>query len=203
MANTFRAIGSTAMSMAVVTWLCWPLARRSQPLLGVGPIATTNRITSALLNPVISPRGPRDPFIVAQIENPAEPVASNEQRAELEPEVLELDPATMLNTLQLNATFLQGNQNAAMINGRVYRQGEKLAFGETMDGEWIVKRVGHNETLVAYKDREFRLSFTGLDAVEVTDANEGAFELPATPNVFSSFLNLLRQGGSRNQGSER
>jgi hypothetical protein len=172
----------TAVVAAAVAYCSWshlfapeaPVSDRS------GKLPT---ITAAQLSPTVAPRAERDPFRPVRATSPLAPGTT---KAGVSPPVVKggvaagqkpgataggttaagpqgasdmREPADLLGRLTLNATSLQGDRRVAMINGRLYEQGERLRLPELGTAACVVACILPHKVQLDWTGKTLELTY--------------------------------------------
>ncbi|NQT13396.1 MAG: hypothetical protein HQ582_11640 [Planctomycetes bacterium] len=173
----------TAITMAAVAWCCWPHMNGATPRIGAEEAALPE-ITQALLSPTINSVCQRDPFQPTSLGDtasekdtvPAEPpdnatelpaAESPPTRPIYAPPTASTEPAPevliaqVLRQLALNATYIQGDRRVAVINGRIFREGDVLARCGSSKEPCTVQRVFRDRVRIQYRGRNTEFGYRG------------------------------------------
>ncbi len=152
----------TAIVVALMVYCCWCCLCVPQPEPVVLNEGDLPQINSALLSPVIQPvpdRNPFRPLEAVKMVSAKGKVPTTAGPGQEEP-ATQRSIAEVLSSLALNATYIQGNQRLAMIDGRVYRQGEPLAIpGESVTEPCVVARIAADKVLIRHRGQTVELKY--------------------------------------------
>lgn len=161
MSRTIAKIMPMATVVALVSWWCWPYLEGPDTVAASRPKDELPRITDPLLSPDVEPTAPRDPF---------RPV-HQEKTDSLEREPLPTPPPAQpkppaedqiretLSGLVLGATYIQGDRRAALIDGRVYRQGEPLELSTPTPEPCVVAGIFPDKVLILHRGRTVEVTY--------------------------------------------
>jgi len=166
MSQAIGKLAPTAIVAAVVAWCCWPYLREPTSGAGVEEDGNLPQIARSLLSPAIKPASSRDPFqpldtkktVSTRSQQPTAPGTTQEVPTPKE------DTTDILNSLALDATYIQGNRRVALINGRVCVQGEPLAISDSaplsqVAEPWIVTQISAHKVLIQRRGRTVELRY--------------------------------------------
>ncbi|MBY0398396.1 MAG: hypothetical protein K2X91_18270, partial [Thermoleophilia bacterium] len=161
--------GPPALFLAAVAYLLWPYVD-PEPTPPLKP-STIPTIRAAWLKPKFADAGPRDPFSPPDAKAPdpnavakskaakkgakAKDVAKKEAEAAPPPPPPEPTPE-----FALGATLVRGRVRAAILDGKVYREGEVVPDGKTSGG-WTIALIRGEGVILTHKRRRspFYLGF--------------------------------------------
>jgi hypothetical protein len=69
--------------------------------------------------------------------------------------------ANILAGLALGAIYIQGDRRVALINDRVYAQGERLAISASAAEPCIVSQISADRVLLLYRGQTVELEYAG------------------------------------------
>jgi len=161
MSATIGKLVPTAAVATVAIWCCWPYFGETVSRVGMQQADSLPQIAQSLLSSVIEPTSDRNPFKPWEALNTdstpnEQPTAANTAQNAQSPEE---DAFDILNSLMLDATFIQGSRRMALINGRVCEQGEPLAISGSIAEPCIVSRISAHSVLIQYGDRTVELTY--------------------------------------------
>lgn len=183
MSIPIEKLAPTAIIMAAIAWCCGPYMDGSTSGIGVED-ARLPEITEALLSPAINPVCQRDPFqptcpgdtVSEEDKGPAEPpdkamepppAESPPPRAIYATPTVPTGPtpevliAQVLRQITLDATYIQGNRRVAVINGRIFREGDVLARCGSSKEPCTVQRVFRDRVRIQYRGRNTEFGYRG------------------------------------------
>lgn len=160
--SVWSRLAPLAGFVAAVVYCAWPYlfpSPRPVPKASLLP-----RMESASLKPAIDPASDRDPFARvrpdAATKPPAAPAPAPARHVALASnlgpnpkatasapaargpdERKAVQPASIADGLKLGATMVGGARRAAIINGKVYSQGETIVVSEGFPSSWTLSRV--------------------------------------------------------------
>lgn len=179
MSGTLGKLAPTAIVCGLVAWCCWPHLEGSHWATGVQPAAELPRLAGELLSPQIEPAPDRDPFQPPPVRKPAPP--ENRQPAEPPPgkveherTVVEEAPVDVFSGLALGAIYIRGDRRVALINGRVYQQGQPLVLSVPAADPCIVTEVSAERVLLLHRGQTVELKYAApvLRAENTEDARK-------------------------------
>jgi hypothetical protein len=95
----------------------------------------------------------------------------------------------MLKGLVLSGTYTSGTRRAALINGRLWEQGERMTFSKSTAKPWVLARVLPDRVLVESDGKTLELNYPGPESKAATpNTDQGADSLlnkRAIPGVLS------------------
>jgi hypothetical protein len=139
-------VAPTAVVAAMVTYWCWPH-------LVDGPAAEQPRaklpaLDTALVSPPKSAAPERDPFLTGP--QPANAAGANEPPPTVHSQPTEqhaYDPAQSEQWV-LNATMLRGERRIAVINGKLYGEGEPIATPDPTAHPYVVSEIDSDQVVI-------------------------------------------------------
>ena len=178
MAISILKVAPTAV-VVVVSGVCtWPYVWAPDDGSGGPKPAEPPGLSAALLEPAVGADFERNPFqetagvrlalarsafarlkgrLADTLKRRKPEVPAEEPEAARRPvERLGVDPAA---NLVLNATYIQGQKRLAMINGRVYSQGEMLKGIESATGRWKLSEVRPHSVVIDVRGKLMELSY--------------------------------------------
>ncbi len=145
-------------------------AGKQAPVAGAGQAVTAAGSPDA--PPAVRVAG-RNPFQV--VANP-DPIADGKNST---PELEKTDsPLTTLDGLTLNATFLQGPTQMAIIDGRIYEPGQNLVGADNAPSSLVVAQVLVNKVVFQAGGKSYFLAYP--DQLASSNAGAGADNAPRT-----------------------
>ena len=171
----------TAIVAAIVVWCCWPYLEHGGPG-EVGANAHSPQITHALLEPTVAPEASRDPFhVVATAKTPGAPkekVAPGTKASADSRATQKKDAAEMLKGLTLSGTYISGSRRAALINGRLWEQGQRLELSKDAAEPWVLAQVFPYGVVIQSGAKSIELKYPGP---EVKPARTAPIAAAAAP----------------------
>ena len=76
----------------------------------------------------------------------------------------EEDRVKFLGGLMLSATYIQGNRRVAIVNGRIYKQGDPLSVSGTTRGPGTITTISADKVVILYCGRTVELEYANLAA---------------------------------------
>ena len=165
MSGTLGKMAPTAILFMLLAWCCWPYLERPRSTTGVGQGSDLPRITGALLSPTVEPASVRDPFQPPQASQPA-PSPSKKPTAPPpeQPKAAAAEKVTdVFAGLSLGAIYIRGDRRVALINDRVYAQGERLTVSASAAEPYIVGEISADKVLLLHRGQTVELKYAGLD----------------------------------------
>jgi hypothetical protein len=154
--------------LGLIGYCCWPYAGSpsGEPEVKSGPKIA--RIPSDMLAPAIDAPSARDPFRIAAQPPPSDAApksgsngpAPGGNTPPAAPPPPPQDADRPLTTLVLNATFLQGNRRVALINNRLYSEGDTLQAGNAATSDWVVAQIESFRVVLAGTDQQRELNYS-------------------------------------------
>ena len=185
MSQLVRKSAPLLVTLAFVAWCCWSQVSESKPLLDDMDEAKLPRIDRHALRPEISALSQRDPFVVG-LDKPAE--AARVEAVSQAPTELLFDPRTVLSSLRLNATIVGTDRPSAILNGRIYGQGEQIALAGLSDLDCRLQRVEAERVILKIEKEEFEIIYSPLPTTRQKQAKEPqpASTTPGQPDLAAS-----------------
>jgi hypothetical protein len=166
---------------ALVAWCCWPYWDQAGSRGFDQPREDLPEIAEGVLSPEIAPRPDRDPFrstaasnaglAETEIPSPGEP-ASSAPRAKEPPSREQV--AEILSRLSVDATFIHGSRQMALIGGQVYEPGDLLAIPDA-DQSCFVAQIFPHKVSILHRG----------DTIQLTYRNPGPKNTPTKPGQTS------------------
>ncbi|WP_169979090.1 hypothetical protein [Tautonia rosea] len=186
-------LGPLTGFLLAVGYCVWPHV--APPLHQAAPTPALPKIDSSLLKPAFGPPSTRDPF--RETNHPAELAArpSNGEASQaplrnvpsLPPEAA-VTPRMPSSAFTLGATLVSGDRRAAIIDGRVYRQGEALERPESSTrNEWTVTQIEPGRVVLGRRDRRDPLVLELPDRLAALMVEAGPAPSRATDDRGSRF----------------
>lgn len=154
----------TATIAAVVGWCCWPYLDDAGPR-EVTAKTSSPQIAHALLEPAVAAGLPRDPFRIAGTTKPPGPpkdgVAPGAKASAASPSTQKRDSAEIPKGLTLSGTFIAGNRRAALINGRLWEQGQRLEMTSNAVPPWVLAQVSLYGVVLESGTKSVELKYPG------------------------------------------
>lgn len=167
MSRTLGKMVPTAVVLMLVGWCGWPYLERPRPSTALHQGGDLPRIAGSLLSAAIEPASDRDPFQPPAARAP-DPLPSRRPTAPPpHPEgprpkaPVEDTSANILAGLALGAIYIQGDRRVALINDRVYAQGERLAISASAAEPCIVSQISADRVLLLYRGQTVELEYAG------------------------------------------
>jgi len=192
MGGAIGKVVSPAIVAAIVGWCCWPYLEEAGPK-DVGAKTSPPQITHALLEPAFAAKLPRDPFHVVQtsksVEKPKAAPAAKASAAS--PSTKKTDAAEMPKGLTLSGTLIAGNRRAALINGRLWEQGQCLELSKNAAEPWVLAQVFPYGAVVQSGAKRLELRYAGPEDKRASTAPIAAAAAPlqtkrAAPGIQSA-----------------
>jgi hypothetical protein len=153
-------IAPTAAAAAMVTYCCWPHLFAG-PVRENRPAGKLPQVAATLLSPVFAEPAERNPFLArSNPEAAAESDKPNTKADNSAAPVTDADEADPIEHWVLNATLLRGDRQFAVINGRLYQPGERLAPADSPDSQFVVTQIDANEVVIRGPRRTLRLRYS-------------------------------------------
>ena len=204
MSKLVRNSAPLLATVALVAWCCWSQVSESAPLLANMEEAQLPRIERRAVRPEISAPSQRDPFQQPKSE-PDQPmeVAQLDPASKAPPRPL-FDPRTILSSLRLDATMVGTDHPVALINGRVYSEGERIALKDLPKLHCRLRRIRADRVVLEIEKEEFEIIYSQPSKTLQTQTKEprrestthGQRDLAADPagkeGAFAKLLQLLR-----------
>ena len=165
MHTSLKRSGPLGFTVAIVTWWCWPSVAGHDPLAQLSNASPLPRVTRMDLAPQITDRSDRDPFTAGVKPRSPWPSAALAAGASESPSPPPLDLTDILSELNLDATYVRGDAQLALISGGVYRPGDAIAPSAAIPQAGVVERVRAAHVLLAYEGRRYQLSYSGVQLV--------------------------------------
>ena len=166
MPKQLRKYAPLIITAALMAWCCWSQVRSSEPLLANMEEVPPPQIDREALFPEISPLSPRDPFQQIKREQlvvdevPVEP----DSETPVEPV---FDPRTVLSDFRLEGTIVGTEYSSALINGRVYNEGELIEMaGLPPDRHFRLRRVQADRAVLEIEEEEYEITFSQTSTPE-------------------------------------
>ena len=156
-------LAPTLAVLAMAGYCCWlesdePAAKQA---------GKKSEFTLALLSPAAVPAPGRDPFQAAETaalnekpgpnrKEPAVP-AKNATSPEARPAAGDLSHA--VSGLALRATFLRGSRRLALINDRLYAEGEALVLSKAAEPPYVVAQVHADKVILQHGEDMVELKY--------------------------------------------
>jgi hypothetical protein len=165
MSAPIRELAPAGAVAALVMFCCWPY------LDGPGPGATFQQsgdypaIPSSLLSPAFDPPSGRDPFRPSPgkeakaSQREVLPVPAFAQKEPVAGEDRGEDMGDVLNGLVLNATYVRGNRQLALINGQECSPGDPIPLAATAEKPGIVTQISAYRVLIEHQGRTLELRY--------------------------------------------
>ncbi len=154
----------TATVAAVVGWCCWPYLDDAGPR-EITAKTSSPQIAHALLEPAVAADLPRDPFRIAGTTKPPGPpkdgVAPGAKASATSRSTQKKDSAEMPKGLTLSGTYIAGNRRAALINGRLWEQGQRLELSGSAATPWVLAQVFPYGVVIESGAKSFELKYPG------------------------------------------
>jgi hypothetical protein len=145
-------------------WCCWPYLKAPDAL--VLESGKPLEVGASLLSPDVDPAPARDPF---------RPPSLNETALhETTPTVVQATPspveekppaerplAEVMQSLALDATVIHGDRGIALINGKVYAEGDSLAVSGPVVHPYTVARISAYAVLIQHLAETAELQYRG------------------------------------------
>ena len=197
MSGLLEKMTPTAIVAAMVTWCCWSYLSEPGSGLNSQKHADLPRVTNALLTPAIKPGSSRDPFRPAETTaaDSAKPQGRFRSASSEKGSDTEANTTDVVSSLVLDATYVQGDRRMALISGRVYTPGKRLA--ETGPGAlYVVKEVLPDRVLIQSRSRTGELTYRNSDVASggfqwIGGAEPDSMSASTGGNVISTVLNIL------------
>lgn len=189
MSHELIKLGPLAGFLLAVGYCVWPHV--APPPHQAAPTPSLPKIDSSLLKPDFGPPSARDPF--RQAGDPVQLVAqpSEARESQAASSVVRSNasgtvaaPRMPAPVFALGATLVSGDRRAAIINGRVYRQGERLEGSEgSPRTSWTVARIEPGRVVLGRENHQDSLvlelpdRLAALMAEATPAANDSADEL--------------------------
>lgn len=149
-------LAPAAAVAALVAWCCWPYLDESASGGLGGESSDVPQIADSRLSPDIKPGSQRDPFqkLGSNETNPAE--AESSPKSPASPASVEEQPpsdeqiADVLGRLAVEATFIHGPRRLALIDGRLYEEGDPLAISRSLANACVVAQISADGVLVRH-----------------------------------------------------
>lgn len=164
MSRPISKLAPAAVVLVVAAWCCWPYLEGPKAVTGVEQQPDLPRITRSQLSPEVQPASERDPFRPVAAEKadspqgeespPSSPLPVQEKAAEQQKDITEI-----LSGLVLGATYVQGDRRVALINGRVYQEGERLAIATPLAEPCVVAGISADRVLLLHRGRTVELIY--------------------------------------------
>jgi len=204
---TFEQIAPSAVVMAFAGYCAWPSlsALMSEPP-PPPPQRKTAALTDASFTPKLPPMPTKNPFggrdaatLAAEREKAlaaalaaakeAEAAAAAAAASDKAEETVAADgPASPLDGLRLDGTFLVGDRRWAVINGRVYGRLDDLATDNSKYPLQVADVLPH-KVLLKYKGRNLELAYSNIASLFAPSAQalaEGSNEAADAPAIGKS-----------------
>ena len=125
--------------------------------------------------PKVSPPDGPPPKTLAK-DNPAQQVPAKQVAAKAAPatqapsseETADKTP----RSLALSATYVQGDRRLALIDGRIYKQGDRLKISGATSEPFIVTEISAQKVLIQQGGRTVELRYQGLTSVAKADKTD-------------------------------
>jgi hypothetical protein len=180
MSRTLGRMAPTAIVFALAVWCCWPYLDELRSSLEVEQGGDLPRITSSLLSPTVEPVPKRDPFqpppairadppgskkpeIKKLAASSPHPQAGPRQAGASDQANAQRPGTDVVKTLVLEAIYIQGDRRVALINDRVYAQGEPLAISDPAAEPYIVAQISPDKVLLLHRGQTVELPYAGGD----------------------------------------
>ena len=145
-------------------------AGKQSPVEGAGRLLTA--VGHAEASPAVRPSG-RNPFqVVAKPDR-----VGDDKNSTPEPEKTDSYLA-MLEGMTLNATFLQGRTQVAIIDGRIYEPGQNFVGANNEPSPLIVAQVSVNKVIFQAEGKRYFLGYP--DQLTSSTASAAAGDAPRT-----------------------
>jgi hypothetical protein len=175
MSATLSKMAPTAIVFTLVVWCCWPYLEGPRQETE-GQQADLPRIGSSLLSPTVEPAPDRNPFQPLHANQPDPPVSEKPvaRPPEQPPAPAKQDSTDIFQGLVLRAIYIQGDRRVALINDRVYAQGESLVISADSQGHGtrpadgrvtdpcVVANISADKVLLLCRGRTVELKYAGL-----------------------------------------
>ncbi len=177
MPKPVRQYAPLIITATLMAWCCWSQIRGSEPLLANMDEVQLPQIDRDALNPKMSPVSQRDPF------QRSEPERLAVDKESVEPDLADLpeprfDPRTVLSRFRLDATMVGTEYPIALINGRVYREGELIEMeGLPPDLNFRLRRVQADRAVLEIEEEEYEIIYWQTSTTAEQDS-EPPQELP-------------------------
>jgi len=181
MSGTLGKMAPTAILFMLLAWCCWPYLERPRSTTGVRLGSDLPRITGTLLSPAVEPASARDPFQPPQTSQPAPPPSRKPTAPppEQPKPPAEARATDVLAGLSLGAIYIRGDRRVALINDRVYAQGERLDISASAAEPCTVAEISADKVLLLHRGQTVELKYAGLDVSHhATEAVEQRREKP-------------------------
>lgn len=223
MSDLIKRLGPTCAVLGVVVWCCWPYIRSSTSPLNAAPDAKLPRVARSVLSPEIRESSRRDPFQTAPDEAETSsfvPFAAmgrllNKLREDrqwlgqrqtadstaLLAEHAVPEPSALSKRLTLNATYLHPTERLAVIDNRIYVEGDEVPVTGAADQPCTLKRVRRDRVVLQYRGETVVLAYPQPTPAppqsETTAAPPTPLPHPTTeldPEMIRSELSRMLQG---------
>ena len=204
MSQQVRKSAPLLVTVALMAWCCWSQVSESAPLLAGMDEPELPRIERRALHPEISPLSQRDPFEQRKVEPaPEENPDAIEPVVEAPAEPV-FDPRSVLSSLRLHATMVGTDYPVAMINGRVYSEGERIALQGLPELHCRLQRVRADRVVLEIEKEEFEIIYSRTSTTRQQRTREprevlttqGQLDVAADPvgkeDAVTKLLQLLR-----------
>jgi hypothetical protein len=164
-----EAIGKvipTAIVAAIAVWFCWPYLDGPE-FREVGAKTDSRQALHGLLKPVVAPEPSRDPFRAAEIpQTPGKPkgnpaAKSSGDSPSTPKNAGPTSAAEVLKGFTLSGTWIAGTRRAALINGRLWEQGQRLELSKDAAEPWVLAEVSPRSVVIASGAKRYELKYPG------------------------------------------
>lgn len=214
----FRRSGPLAAVLATVIWLSWESAD-SRPAPREAAAGSISRIEPKLLTPAVSPPNQRNPLRpVGPIPADAQDVGKKPQEApstvtkgtgvssltehgggrvtaalaRTTNSAAPVVPTKVAKDLKLRGTSVSGQRKSALINKRLYFEGDRLPSPLDPGQTCTLTRVARDSVVLALADREMILTYEGV-TVRARAGSAAQSSLPDAAQVFGTLGRLVTQ----------
>jgi len=173
-----------------MAWCCWSQFRESEPLLANMDEVQMPQIDRDALHPEMSPVSQRDPF--QQSEPEPQQLAIDEGPDgpdSADPPEPQFDPRTVLSALRLDATMVGTEYPIALINGRVYSEGELIEMdGLPPDLHFRLRHVRADRAVLEIEDEEYEIIYSQIStsAEPISEPPQDSPRQPTTQRQLES-----------------
>jgi hypothetical protein len=178
MSRVVESLAPTSAVLALVVWCCWSYLVPSGGRLSEFQDENLPRIEPSRLRPEIRTPSQRDPFCPAA----AKPdVAVQEAVMESEPEADSAatpDPRQVVKQLTLKATYLSDRRRIALINERVYEEGDLIPTPGSAGGILKLSQVRSDRVVLEVQGQPVELGYRNVVPSPPEPASDPACPVP-------------------------
>ncbi|HLA83985.1 MAG TPA: hypothetical protein VJL29_04250 [Thermoguttaceae bacterium] len=182
MAELMQRMGPMTVVAAIFVWCCWPYLTGSATSAGSSGIANIAALPKSLLSPVIKASTAHDPFqciksaaLDAAVESElAKAAGQAADEADADAKGTDAAGTNQPSSLVLTGIYVRGDRGIAVIDGRLYQPGERLAAPDTAGKVWTVERVLLDRVVLRLGDEVKVLEITYPSQTSSADKGQDA-----------------------------